>query len=196
MTDTVRTQTEILALLADNTSGDISPQDMRDSVVSARRNQGHAWALYSDSEQYLEANSTTFAAGVRRLLTIDELGFAPPNITTEIHDMLKPWDSNQLWAEANCLYTVNIYFSISVISGTGNHHFHVEVDIGGARSGFEDVRYIPKGSGIENEYTITIPMFGSPDFVSNGGAIYITADTDMELWQPLIHIARTYVPDN
>jgi hypothetical protein len=34
MADTVRTITEILALLADNTSGDISPQDMRDAIVT------------------------------------------------------------------------------------------------------------------------------------------------------------------
>lgn len=34
MADTVRTKAAILALLADNTTGDISPQDMRDFVVS------------------------------------------------------------------------------------------------------------------------------------------------------------------
>jgi hypothetical protein len=35
MVDTVRTRAEILALLADNISGDISPQDLRDSYVTA-----------------------------------------------------------------------------------------------------------------------------------------------------------------
>lgn len=34
MVDTVRTNAELLALLADNTSGDISPQDLRDMLVS------------------------------------------------------------------------------------------------------------------------------------------------------------------
>ncbi|MCK4869514.1 MAG: hypothetical protein KAS93_00215 [Gammaproteobacteria bacterium] len=34
MVDTVRTIADVLVLLADNTSGDISPQDMRDMVVS------------------------------------------------------------------------------------------------------------------------------------------------------------------
>lgn len=38
MADTVRTLDALLALLADNTSGDISPQDLRDYVVSA-----HSW---------------------------------------------------------------------------------------------------------------------------------------------------------
>lgn len=35
MADTIRTLAAVLALLADNTSGDISPQDLRDAVVSA-----------------------------------------------------------------------------------------------------------------------------------------------------------------
>jgi len=34
MVDTIRTETQILALLADNITGDISPQDMRDIIVS------------------------------------------------------------------------------------------------------------------------------------------------------------------
>jgi hypothetical protein len=34
MPDTIRSQAAILALLADNTSGDISPQDLRDAIVS------------------------------------------------------------------------------------------------------------------------------------------------------------------
>ena len=34
MADTVRSMAEILALMPDNTTGDISPQDMRDAVVS------------------------------------------------------------------------------------------------------------------------------------------------------------------
>ncbi len=37
MVDTVRTKAEILALLADNTTGNASPQDMRDQTVSAWR---------------------------------------------------------------------------------------------------------------------------------------------------------------
>lgn len=34
MTDTIRTKAELLALLADNTTGDITPQDIRDMLVS------------------------------------------------------------------------------------------------------------------------------------------------------------------
>lgn len=34
MADTIRSRTELLALLADNTTGDISPQDLRDMLVS------------------------------------------------------------------------------------------------------------------------------------------------------------------
>ena len=40
MTDTVRALSALQTLLADNTSGDISPQDMRDAVVSGN---GHLY---------------------------------------------------------------------------------------------------------------------------------------------------------
>ena len=40
MADTARTRAEILALLANNISGDISPQDMRDVVVSLLHARG------------------------------------------------------------------------------------------------------------------------------------------------------------
>lgn len=38
MPDTIRTKSAVLALLADNTSGDISPQDLRDGIVSLYAN--------------------------------------------------------------------------------------------------------------------------------------------------------------
>lgn len=43
MADTQRTFAQILALLADNSSGDISPQDIRDALVSIRTDHGQIW---------------------------------------------------------------------------------------------------------------------------------------------------------
>ena len=36
MTDTLRTRAALVTLLADNTSGDISPQDHRDQLISSQ----------------------------------------------------------------------------------------------------------------------------------------------------------------
>jgi len=42
MTDTVRTQADLLALAADNTTGAISAQDLRDFIISAAPIRGTA----------------------------------------------------------------------------------------------------------------------------------------------------------
>ena len=44
MSDTVRSKADILTLFADNTSGNISPQDLRDFVVSLHSNYGCMYA--------------------------------------------------------------------------------------------------------------------------------------------------------
>ena len=50
MADTQRTEAAILALLADNSTGDISPQDMRDAIVSMKK-------MMFNLEMMLGANS-------------------------------------------------------------------------------------------------------------------------------------------
>ena len=54
MADTRRTLTAIQALLADNTAGDISPQDLRDAILSGSLEYG---------ELYIDTPSTTTITG-------------------------------------------------------------------------------------------------------------------------------------
>ena len=58
MADTVRTRAQVLALLGDNTTGDISPQDHRDQVVSA---QGVYAQLYITGGATGQTIGTAFA---------------------------------------------------------------------------------------------------------------------------------------
>lgn len=53
MADTIRTRSAIVALLPDNTSGDISPQDLRDFLVSV-------WSVYGALSVYNNASSQSF----------------------------------------------------------------------------------------------------------------------------------------
>lgn len=59
MADTIRTRSSILTLFADNTAGDISPQDLRDFVVSAHGVYG---AIYGGSTTAFAINSSTGSA--------------------------------------------------------------------------------------------------------------------------------------
>lgn len=70
MTDTVRTLADIQALLADNTRGDISPQDLRDAIISLGNQYGQlsetgnvAATVISDTISYFEVTLTTPTLG-------------------------------------------------------------------------------------------------------------------------------------
>lgn len=60
MADTVRTRAAILALLADNTSGDISPQDVRDAFVTVHGVFG-GWYISSTINLTEDTTPTAFA---------------------------------------------------------------------------------------------------------------------------------------
>lgn len=55
MADTKRTKTDLLALLADNTSGDVSPQDLRDVVESWDLSRGgYYWSAFGTTTLTLQ----------------------------------------------------------------------------------------------------------------------------------------------
>jgi hypothetical protein len=89
MADTVRDRSSILVLLADNTSGNISPQDLRDAFVSTWNEldgiqTGHevvdavgAWITFpiafADKEYVFEAWGIADASGIANQYKIDVL---------------------------------------------------------------------------------------------------------------------------
>lgn len=65
MPDTIRSKSAILALLPDNTAGDISPQDLRDAIVTVHGVYGQVYVHDGASAQSLTttaAKLTGFAA--------------------------------------------------------------------------------------------------------------------------------------
>lgn len=69
MADTQRSVSDILALLADNTSGNISPQDIRDAFATWRMGMGQIYIpsgsgaaiTISDTTNYFEATTPTWS---------------------------------------------------------------------------------------------------------------------------------------
>ena len=59
MSDTIRTRAQILALLADNENGDISPQDLRDAIISMFGVYG---AIYSKDNAVTQVLAAATAA--------------------------------------------------------------------------------------------------------------------------------------
>ncbi len=195
MVDTERTQTEILALLADNSAGAISPQDIRDSVVSGRANEGAGWAFYTEGTAITQGTAQAITASTRTLLLNDGLGAA--SHAGQIQNMIVPWSSNKLNVELNCAYNVRVTFKGQIASGVGGEYFVAELDIGGAIGvTWTGTSVFPKGAGIEHGFEFSIPMFARSTFVANGGSFYITPSVDMDLWDARVLVGRVYQPDN
>lgn len=66
MVDTVRSLSALQAILADNTTGDISPQDLRDFLLSSIGTTG--WAEYVDT-QYSEGSPLAVAGDATAIVT-------------------------------------------------------------------------------------------------------------------------------
>jgi len=195
MADTKRTQTEILALLADNVSGDISEQDIRDSVVSARANQGGGWAFYTEGTAITQGTAQAITASTRTKLLNDGLGGATH--AGQIQDMIVPWSSDKLNVELNCAYNVRVTFKGEIASGAAGQYFTIELDIGGAIGVTWSATIVfAKGTSIEHAFEFSIPLFARSTFVANGGEFYITPSVNMDLWDARVLVGRVYQPDN
>jgi hypothetical protein len=193
MADTERTQTEILALLADNTAGAISPQDLRDSVVSARANQGGGWANYLEGTAVTQGTAQSITAATRTQLLIDGLGFGSD--AAQIQDMGTVWHDDYLDLDLNGAYNVRVAFKSQIATAGGGHYFTLELD-DGARVIWSELNVLAKGAGIEHAHSFAIPMYVWPDLATNGGIFYLTSDVDIDVWSAGIFVARTYRPDN
>jgi hypothetical protein len=195
MADTERTQTEILALLADNTAGAISPQDIRDSVVSARANQGLGWAFYTEGTAITQGTAQTITADIRTQLLNDGLGAA--SHAGQIQDMAIPWANDKLVVELDCAYNVRLTFKAQIASGAGGEYFVAELDINGAIGvTWAATSVFPKGANTEHAFEFAIPLFARSTFVANGGEFHITPSVDMDLWDARVLVGRVYQPDN
>jgi hypothetical protein len=193
MADTERTQTEILALLADNSAGAISPQDIRDSVVSARANQGGGWGNYLEGTAVTQGTAQAISASTRTQLLSDGLGLGSDE--SQIQDLGTVWHDDHLHLELNNAYNVRVTFKSQVAAAGSGHYFTLELD-DGVRVIWSELNVIAKGAGIEHAHSFAIPMYVWPDLVANGGAFYLTPSVDIDVWGAGVFVNRTYQPDN
>jgi hypothetical protein len=117
MADTNRSLAEILLLLADNTTGDISPQDMRDAVLSLTPAHGSMIVTTPAETLVVSANTPLKAAGVT-------------GSTGTLHDFTMPVD-NRLTFNGASPREVQIAASLSM-TAIGNN---VTISVYLARNG-------------------------------------------------------------
>lgn len=185
MPDTVRTIDQILALLADNATGAISAQDLRDGIVSL---DDTGWAQYSDTV-YTEASPFSVVADTDTVL--------PNNAGSKIETQ-KPRDVNTFYNGATITgrdgdgITIRVDFAAKPTSAA-SEILEFWFDIGGSIGRvFPQIISFPKGNGIERRISFTVSGYTLGTWESNGATAYIKSDGPVEVYDISYVITRTH----
>ena len=128
MVDTIRSQADILALLADNTEGNISPQDLRDMMVSLQPSMGQL-------SMHETASATTIAL-ISTWYELDMTG-ASFDITSSIVDTTNDFDmpvAGRLRYKGTVQKMFHCVFTMSFTAASNNQEIHLALGKNGAPS--------------------------------------------------------------
>jgi len=185
MVDTVRTIAEIQALLADNTTGAISAQDVRDMLVSL---DDTGWGSYADTV-YTEASPFSVAEATDTVV--------PNNAGTKI-ETHKPRDVATFYNGATITGRNGDGIIVSVVlkakpTSVAAQSMDFWFDIGdGIGRIFPHIEGFPKGNGIERPINFSISGYTLDTWESNGATLYVSADGPIEIYDISYVITRTH----
>lgn len=158
MVDTIRTSAQILNLFADNTSGDISPQDLRDFVVST----GVFGAIFVSDGAASQSVSSTPA----KLTAFDTNSALASGVTED-------QANDKLVIGTNGAGTYVVFAPIS-FSGTANKIATFEIYNSGVATGFKTTRTISSGGSVGSTVAFGLLSLDDGDEVE----IYVSTATD------------------
>jgi len=158
MTDTIRTRAALLALLADNTTGEISAQDLRDMMVSI-------FGVYGIIKCIDGSTPQTLADGVAEKLE----NFCTNGLAV---GMTPDHSNNQITVDETGVYA--LFFSASMETNTVNTtiHAHFAIDAGIKDGGFH--RKIATGGDVGSGACFDVVLINAAEVLS----ILIEADND------------------
>jgi hypothetical protein len=201
MVDSVRKLNEVLTtLLQDGQSvGEITPQDVRDAIVSAAPPAFTGMGFYLDG-QYTVGSPLSLAADTRTKVTNN--GVLAKQLTnlsgagfiegTDISLAYDPWNTstNKIVGDyVSAFFVAQLAFKATTASPS--NHLTVEVDVGGVTGAFLfQTQLFAKGTGVETDFVFTWNLFVGADFLANGAEIYVTADGVADLYEFGLTISR------
>jgi hypothetical protein len=203
MADTQRTQTELLNIFRDGqTPNSITEQDMRDLIISLRKNQGDGWAFYVDNARFTEGNALSVVQDTRTKLQND--GANSLTQTAYIEDLgATIWNvsTNAINPEDKSSYLVRITFACKTSSAGSSNYVELDLDIGAGGIGtgpviWKEIRPLVKGANLEHNFAYSIPVFALDPFPTNGGSFFINSNVPLDVWNFRIYIERTYKVQN
>lgn len=207
MVDTIRTQTELLTTLFQDGQPDrsITAQDIRDLIVSLRANEGGGWGFWVDSQQ-TDPGSDNLSTGVRTKITCDGASTSPTSQLGELNTLanITPalWDTSSSILTPDLdgdSYDVRLTFEYKASGPTSGQYIEFELDIGPGGIGtgpvvYKELRPVLKGSGTEQHFAFSIPIFAKEPFTSTGGSFFITSTVSARIYNVRLYVVRTYKP--
>lgn len=195
MVDTVRTEDDLLENIFQDgqPNNSVTAGDMRDFVVSSKYLNGDGWDFHLD-DQYTMESPRVILGGVRTKITIDGVKQDTGHPATEHADHF--WDTtlNKIIPPAlNDFGLIRVAMTGHSITASTNR-FELELDAGGTAGViFRETGVFAKGAGGEQSFNFIMPLFAGPDLLANGGILYITPESDIEMWEHAITTIRLYL---
>ena len=183
---TDRTISAIMSLLADNTSGAISPQDLRDAIDSV---DGTGWGQWADTQYPCSGTAFSIAADTDTVV---------PNNGGAVIDAYMPDDVATFYDGSvitgregdGILITIDL---ISTPTNANTTFVEIWFDIGGSVGElYRRIISFPKGAGIERPINFTVSGYTLNTWEANGATVFIRANGTLEVCDIRYIITRTH----
>lgn len=185
MPDTVRSIAEIVALIADNATGNISAQDLRDLLVSL---DDTGWAQYGDT-QYTAGSPFLVTAGVDTIM---------PNNGSAVIEEQKPRDITTMLSAGKILGLNGDSYNITIDckalpTSAGTTLLEFWFDIGGTVGElYRRPVTFPKGNGIVRPIVFTTGIYSKDTWEANGATVYVRSDGPVSIYDIRYVITRLH----
>ncbi len=157
MADTQRSVAAIEALLADNTSGNISPQDLRDGFASWRNGHGQIFVAAADAAAITISDNTSYFETSAPVWTL----------SSGAHWFDESGGNGRLTYTGTTPLVVHIACSISMTSGSNNQITHWRIGLTGVTDAASEVqRKIMTGTDVASTALHLITTVDTNDYLS------------------------------
>lgn len=163
--------------------------DILDSLDSMR---GHLWEFSLDTLYPIEATPQAILQGVRTKMQLD----TPIYLSSPNHVITPIW--NTTTQKFMPLIADDFYIFRFAITGkytqgsTASFLFEFDVSTGTQPIIAKETKVFVKGNGVAQSFNLEFGLFAGPDFLTNGGEVYITPDQNASFWEIAATIDRTY----
>jgi hypothetical protein len=158
MADTQRTTSAALALLADNTQGNISPQDLRDGFVTYQMRHGQIYVAAADSGAVTISDTTNYF----------EMNSGPTwTLTSGAHDFDMSAGNGRLTYTGTADVWMHCALSLSFTTAQNNRLLHVRLGVSGTTDAASEAqRWVSTGSDVGSTAVHLVARLTNGDYVS------------------------------